>query len=37
MNEIAMGHEVRLAQLDDLAPAADTLAAAFRDYPWTRM
>jgi ribosomal protein S18 acetylase RimI-like enzyme len=36
MNEIAMGHEVRLAQLGDLAPAADTLAAAFRDYPWTR-
>lgn len=26
----------RLATRDDLAPAADVLAAAFHDYPWTR-
>ncbi|QII05225.1 GNAT family N-acetyltransferase [Rhodococcoides fascians A25f] len=26
----------RLAETDDLAPAAETLRAAFADYPWTR-
>lgn len=31
-----MNTQIRLAQPEDLVPAADTLAAAFRDYPWTR-
>ncbi|WP_431790425.1 GNAT family N-acetyltransferase [Microbacterium paraoxydans] len=28
--------DVRLARREDLATCAETLAAAFRDYPWTR-
>jgi len=31
-----MTASVRHAGADDLPPAADTLAAAFADYPWTR-
>lgn len=31
-----MGTDVRQAHASDLGRAADTLAAAFADYPWTR-
>ena len=36
MNQDAMSIHVRIAQPDELALAADTLTAAFLDYPWTR-